>query len=145
MRKAGSRSPSVRAFLDANVLFSLAWRPDGGLRRLREVPDIELITSRYALLEARRNLPDGALPALDEWLRGVDLVPDVMEGALPTGVVLPEKDRPILLSALAANASHLITGDRAHFGAYFRRRFEGLWIGPPAAFLAERGEADPGR
>lgn len=45
-----------RLFLDANILFSAAYRPDAGLRRLWEVPNVELVTSAYAGEEARRNL-----------------------------------------------------------------------------------------
>ena len=43
-------------FLDANVLFSAAYRPDAGLLRLWELADVVLISSDYAVEEARRNL-----------------------------------------------------------------------------------------
>jgi len=38
------------------------------------------------------------------------------------GIILPEKDNPILQAAIAANASHPITGNRKHFGTYFGQR-----------------------
>ena len=53
----------TRVFLDANVLFSAAWRADSGLTRLWEIESIHLVTSPYAADEAERNLtrkrPDG--------------------------------------------------------------------------------------
>jgi uncharacterized protein len=68
-------------------------------------------------------------------MRNIETVPDVLTGKLPEGVSLPEKDRPILLSAIAANATHLITGDRMHFGRYFGRRVAGILIERPADYV----------
>ncbi len=45
-----------RLFLDANVLFSAAYRERSGLLKLWGVPEAQVITSRYAAAEARRNL-----------------------------------------------------------------------------------------
>ncbi len=45
-----------RVFLDANVVFSAAWRENGGLLRLWQSSDTTLLTSRYAYEEAFRNL-----------------------------------------------------------------------------------------
>lgn len=45
-----------RVFLDANVLFSAAYRPDSRLRALWESSDVELVSSEYAVDEARRNI-----------------------------------------------------------------------------------------
>jgi predicted nucleic acid-binding protein len=46
-----------RVFLDANVLFSAAYRSDSGLLKLWKLKRTKLITSTYALEEARTNLP----------------------------------------------------------------------------------------
>lgn len=43
-------------FLDANVLFSAAYRPAAGVLRLWGVRNAALVTSAYATEEARRNL-----------------------------------------------------------------------------------------
>jgi hypothetical protein len=45
-----------RLFLDANVLFSAAYRPGAGLLRLWKLRSVVLCSSRYALEEARANL-----------------------------------------------------------------------------------------
>jgi uncharacterized protein len=129
-----------RVFLDANVLFSAAYRSDSGLRRLWTYRDTtKLLTTFYAAEEARRNLPDDAAQArLAKLLNVVEFVPDILTGKLPAGVVLPEKDRPILLSAIAAAATHLITGDRLHFGRYFGRRIAGVLVERPADYIGRR-------
>ena len=44
----------LRVFLDANVLFSAAWREGAGLLKLWETPGIRLLTSGHAAEEARR-------------------------------------------------------------------------------------------
>lgn len=130
-----------RVFLDANVLFSAAYRADSGLRALWSFrATATLLTTSYAAEEARRNLPDDAARArLEKLLRNVDVVPDILAGTLPDGVVLPDKDRPILLSAIAANATHLITADRVHFGRYFGSRVAGVLIERPANYIGRDG------
>lgn len=45
-----------RLFLDANVLFSAAYRSDARLLRLWKLQSVFLCSSRYALEEARINL-----------------------------------------------------------------------------------------
>lgn len=128
-----------RVFLDANVLFSAAWRADAGLVRLWTLKNCELLSSRYACEEARRNLPTlEQKQRLGELVAGLRLVPDVTTGSLPAGVVLPEKDRPILLSAIHAKATHLLTGDRQHFGALYGQSVAGVTVLRPADFVASR-------
>lgn len=47
-------------------------------------------------------------------------------------------DRPILLAAIAARATHLLTGDVKHFGRLFGRRVEGVVILTPGDYLRGR-------
>ena len=91
MRWGSIRTPSPtrgrvsldRLFLDANVLFSAAYRQGSGLLRLWELPDAELVTSSYALEEARRNLAtDEQRTRLADLMKLVDLV---AEQAAPEG------------------------------------------------------------
>lgn len=58
--------------------------------------------------------------------------------ALSKVASLPEKDLPILFAAIAAGATHLLTGDRAHFGAYFGRQIAQVLIQRPGDYLAAR-------
>jgi predicted nucleic acid-binding protein len=125
-----------RVFLDANVLFSAEWRENTGLLRLWQSSDTTLLTSRYAYAEAARNLETGEqrrrLAAL---MVEIQLVPDRAYGDFPPGVFLPEKDRPILLAAIQAQATHLLTGDKRHFGSLYGQSISGVLILRPADYL----------
>ncbi|WP_337288093.1 DNA-binding protein [Candidatus Methylomirabilis sp.] len=126
-----------RLFLDANILFSAAYRSDGGLRRLWEIPGIQLITSTYAEEEARRNLETSVQhAALSELLRHVKvLIFRPGSSLLPSGLELPDNDRPILEGAIFSQATHLLTGDMKAFGVYYGRTLAGVLILPPATYL----------
>ena len=129
-----------RVFLDANVLFSAAYRSDAGLRRLWRVRDCVLLSSAYAADEARRNLREQRQRSdLDDLLGSVQIVESLPSDSTTVEEAdLPAKDRPILRAAVAAGATHLITGDVTHFGRYFGRRIAGVLIQLPADYLANR-------
>lgn len=128
-----------RLFLDANILFSAAYCQYAGLLRLWELEDTELITSTYAIEEARVNLRENAqLERLDQLVRSMQVVSSLTQPIFPEGVILRDKDRPILSAAISADASHLLTGDVRDFGPYFDQTLEGVLILPPAAYLQRR-------
>jgi predicted nucleic acid-binding protein len=125
-----------RVFLDANVLFSAAYRTGAGLTQLWKLRGVTLITSEYAAQEARLNLSEAAQrKRLDELLSSMHVVATPPSRRLPRGIALPDKDTPIFLAALEAQASHLLTGDKQHFGKYFGRKVGGILILPPAEYL----------
>lgn len=66
-----------RLFLDANVLFSAAYREESPLRRLWRQPRAELITSAYALVEVERHLDAERKRRLQDLVQGMEIVPDV--------------------------------------------------------------------
>lgn len=138
--KRGSSLPRHRLFLDANVLFSAAWRAGAGVAALWTLRGVERITSAYAVEEARRNLPEAVQRLrLGTLLEGIALAPDaVLPRELADALPLPEKDRPILASALVGGATHLITGDVRHFGVLFGTEVHGVRILPPGRYLEER-------
>ena len=108
-----------RVFLDANVLFSAAYREGAGLAKLWTLPGVALMTSRYAEQEARRNLDtDDQRHRLDTLMQRVQRVDEPAEPpALPAEAdTLPPIDRPILAAAVAARCHLLLTGDTRHFG-----------------------------
>ncbi|MGD8866858.1 MAG: PIN domain-containing protein [Gemmatimonadales bacterium] len=126
-------------FLDANVLFSAAYRRESGLKKLWALDDAALITSRYALEEARRNLEEPARQRLERLASRVEIVAEAPDRPLPAGIELPEKDHPILQAAIAAAATHLLTGDVTHFGRYFGHTVAGLLILTPGDYPRQRG------
>jgi predicted nucleic acid-binding protein len=126
-----------RLFLDANVLFSAAYRIDARLLPLWKLRNVMLCSSHYALQEARINLADE-----NQWTGLTELSGSLrlFEGGptpLPAGIFLPEKDAPILLAAIQARATHLLTGDVRHFRAYFGKKIEGIAIMRPGEYLRE--------
>lgn len=127
-----------RLFLDANVLFSAAYRLNAGLIQLWKLKNVTLCSSRYALEEARVNLTDDAqrrrLLELSETIH----LEEADEVALSSKVFLPEKDKPILRAAVASGATYLLTGDVRHFGRYFGKKVEGVTILAPGDYLRMR-------
>jgi uncharacterized protein len=126
-----------RLFLDANVLFSAAHRTSAGLTRLWAIEAAELVTSEYAIIEARQNLAEPEQRArLEELLKGVERrASTTLSPQQRAGVELREKDWPILAGALEAGASHLITGDSRDFGRYFGKKVLGVLVQTPGAYL----------
>jgi hypothetical protein len=127
-----------RVFLDANVLFSAAYREDSPLLGFWRRPGIELMTSGYARAEAERHLNESQRSRLRELMAKVRLVPDVAYD-LPEGLAVRSKDTPIVTAALAAGATHLITGDRRDFGPYYGKKLRGMRVLPPRDYLARPG------
>jgi uncharacterized protein len=125
-----------RVFLDANVLFSVAYGSPG-LRRLwthAAEGRCLLLTSAQAVEEARRNLDSPTQQRrLARMVRQVEIVPQPVELSCP--LELPPEDRLIFLAAAAAGATHLLTGDLRHFGSYYGRRVQGVLVLRPAAYL----------
>lgn len=125
-----------RLFLDANVLFSAAYQEDAGLRQPWSLEEAQLLTSGYALEEARRNLAtDEQRRRLARLAADLELVPEAPSGSLPDELDLPEKDRPIVAAAVQAEATHLVTGDLSHFGPYLGRAVVGIRFVRPAELL----------
>jgi len=132
-----------RLFLDANVLFSAAYREDAPLRRLWRQPRAELITSAYALVEAERHLDATQRRRLADVVEKVEIVPDAPADDLPPGIALRSKDAPILAAAIAATVTHLITGDRRDFGKHYGELIGGVLILPPRDYLESPPEQEP--
>jgi predicted nucleic acid-binding protein len=110
----------IRLFLDANVLFTAAHNPSGKaalIIDLGEKVNWEIISCSYAIEEARRNIsikfPD-YLKRFESLMTTVIKVPSRSGRNCPA--ILPEKDRPILETAIQCKASHLLTGDIKDFG-----------------------------
>lgn len=127
-----------RLFLDANILFSAAYRPGAGLLQLWKLDNAVLCSSRYALEEARMNLGANEQRLRLHRLSQAIHFFDAAQRKLPRGVSLPEKDVPILLAAIEARSTHLLTGDVKHFGRFFGTKIEGIAIVLPGQYLGGR-------
>ena len=81
-----------RVFLDANILYSAAYKDTSALRKLWELVDVVLLTSFYAVDEAHRNLAidkPGQIESLERLIAAMTVVGDPL-----TGFTLPPRNRP---------------------------------------------------
>lgn len=133
----------MRVFLDANVLFSAAYREAASIRAFFELAssaECVLVSSPHALEEARRNLgwkrPE-RLAALEALLAHVEICaePGAARVAWTASMGLPAKDAPILAAAVESRCPILVTGDRTDFQALFGRRLGGTLVLLPAEAL----------
>lgn len=127
-----------RLFLDANVLFSAAYRSNAGLLALWKLKGVVLCSSQYALQEARINLDEEPQRSRLDKLSEALTMFEATGATLPVGVSLPEKDIPILVAAIEMRATHLLTGDLRHFGAYLGKTVAGVTILLPGVYLKTR-------
>jgi predicted nucleic acid-binding protein len=112
-----------------------------GLARLWNLDDVRLLSSAYAIDEARRNLAMDrleAVPRLDQLLESVSCVDSPRGLKLPEHVRLDSKDRPILLAAIHGQAHYLLTGDGRHFRHLYGKRIEGVLVLRPAQYFERR-------
>lgn len=127
----------IRVFLDANILFSAAWCEGTGIGKLWKLPDIQLVTSPYALMEAVHNI-QLKRPSAAERLSDLTALVEAsaMSVILSEHYALPEKDRPILEAAVGSDCAVLLTGDIAHFGHLIGTETEGVKVMTVSLFLA---------
>lgn len=131
----------MRVFLDANILFSAA-KSDGAIRQLLKKLEAALhtlVADGYVQAEAMRNIAAKANAQAISDLEALLIKVEVaavqfaqISGALQSAVLwLPEKDRPVLLAAMALACDVLVTGDSTHFGDGYGKRFGSVMICSP--------------
>ena len=119
-----------RIFLDANILFSVAYGSPGlaPLWEFAEKGFCELMASQYVIEESKRNLnKQEHLNKLGTHLFKVRIVPEA-DPSIPCPIDLPDKDSPVFMAAATAKANYLVTGDVTHFGKYFGQTIMGVRI-----------------
>jgi predicted nucleic acid-binding protein len=134
-----------RFFLDANVIFTAAHNPGGNGRalfRLAAERQLELVSSRYALEEAARNIAVKFPECVGEFnslIASLRLVAEPSQAEIQVAAArrLPDKDVPILAAAIAARASALVTGDRRDFGHLYGTTIEGVGVLTPAEAVSK--------
>jgi predicted nucleic acid-binding protein len=123
-------------FLDANVLISAAWKEGSEIALIWQMSGVRLITSSYVMGEVQRNLHQvGQIERLRVLMRSVQIVSSETLPDLPDAIALPEKDRPILAGAIQAQADHLVSGDKKHFGPLYGKIISGVRITAPSELL----------
>ena len=129
----------MRIFLDANILFSAA-QPAGAIRQLIRALQADghaLVADEYVATEARRNIAGKAKADSQTYLQNLLSQIEISAAHFPANdhaslQWLPEKDRPVLMAAIALRCDALLTGDRTHFEAGYGQTFDGVTIYAPA-------------
>ena len=137
----------MRLFLDTSVLLTASGSAAGASRfivRTAPVRGWTLLTSPWCVEEAVRNLRKLGPKAVGGWQTflqpALTLVPT--ELAFDRALVFPKaKDRPVLLSALGAEADVLLTLDETDFQRVIGAQVYGLAIRTPGQFLLEQRAA----
>jgi predicted nucleic acid-binding protein len=134
----------VRLFLDTSVLLAASGSARGASRFViaEALPHgWELVSSDHCAEETRRNLPKVARSAATAWKN--EIAPRVRfvraSLALDKPLVFPKaKDRPVVITALAARSDWLLTLDEGDFHTKLGREVYGLRIATPGGFLIEQ-------
>ncbi|RFC53015.1 MAG: hypothetical protein DVB22_000088 [Verrucomicrobia bacterium] len=132
-------------FLDTSVLLAAAGSETGASRYVCTQGGPRhgwrLLTSGYCVQETLRNLPKLGSGAALAWTTVVEPVIEIVADvvSLDQALVFPKaKDRPVVISALAAQAGVLLTLDRTDFHASLGPQLYGMDIRTPADFLIEQ-------
>lgn len=134
----------MRLFLDTSVLLAAAGSSRGASRFLISEAVAQgwvLISADYCEEEARRNLAKIGASAEATWTKIVApaLKFTAVQLALDKPLVFPKaKDRPVVISALAARCEWLLTLDETDFHGNLGREIYGMGIATPGQFLIEQ-------
>lgn len=134
----------MRLFLDSSVLLSAAGSKKSLSRLLVTVAANhawELITSAYCGVETARNLTKFESGALEYWKQlesRLIFVPNALTSKRPL-LLAASKDKPALISALAAECEVLLTLDRNDFGIVLNTEVYGMLVTTPRDFLLRQG------
>ncbi len=135
-------------FLDTSVLLAACGSATGAARYLCRNGAGQgwtLLTSGYCLQETVRNVSKIRTAAAATWKSEIQPVLQVVPDALAMGeraLVFPKaKDRPVVITALAAEAAVLLTLDRTDFHGALGRMIYGMSVRTPADFLIGQRKA----
>lgn len=137
----------MRLFLDTSVLLSASGSAKGASRFIvaeAVAQGWDLVSSDYCAEETQRNLPKIGRTAAAAWK--TEIAPRVRliraSLALDKPLLFPKaKDRPVVITALAARADWLLTLDETDFHGKLGREVYGLRLATPGEFLFERRAA----
>lgn len=130
--------------MDANILISATYSELSRFWDFWRMKNVHPVASAYTVGEARRNLLPFQHGRFEQLLAQTELHADPEVCALPAGIQLVEKDRPILAAAIHAHADYLVTGDKHHFKHLYGETISGVCVISPADFLNTNSYRLPG-
>lgn len=137
----------MRLFLDSSVLLSAAGSARGASRFVvteAAAHEWELVSADYCAEEARRNLQKLGPSAAPAWRKTVESAVTFVgvRLALDKPLVFPKaKDRPVVITALAARCEWLLTLDETDFHGNLGREVYGMCVATPGEFLIAQRQA----
>ena len=134
----------MRIFLDSSVILS-ACGSERSLSRLITILAVErewiLVSAAYCRAETVKNLPKFQPPASAHWQNlqaRIEWVPNALTTKRPL-LLTASKDKPVLISALAAKCDTLLTLDTGDFGIVLGTVVYGMHVITPREFLVREG------
>ena len=140
----------MRIFLDSSVILS-ACGSDRSLSSLvaliAKEQGWQMVSAAYCRAETLKNLskfPQAASSRWQDFQARVEWTPNALTTPRPI-LLTASKDKPVLISALAAECDALLTLDTGDFGILLGSKVYGLKVMTPRSFLIERGLVQSGR
>lgn len=136
----------MKVFLDSSVLLSACGSKKSLSRLITEIAfarDWCLISASYCRAETTRNIAKLGEEAVLRWpavQTKIEWVPNALTSQKPL-LLTASKDKPVLISALAAQCAVLLTLDRGDFGQLLGTTVYGMRVSTPRDFLIEEGLA----
>jgi predicted nucleic acid-binding protein len=134
----------VKIFLDSSVLLSACGSEKSLSRLITEIASDRgwhLISASYCRAETSKNIGKLGSEAALRWpdmQSKVEWVPNALTSRRPL-LLTASKDRPVLISALAAKCEVLLTLDKGDFGILLGTTVYGMRVDTPHAFLIGEG------
>lgn len=130
----------MRVFLDSSVIISACGSVKSLSRliwQIHNAHDWQLISSSYCRAEVARNVVKFGDAAVESWSRfsaDIDWVPNALTSERPL-LLAAAKDKPVLISALAARCDALLTLDTGDFELLLGTEVYGMLRTTPRDFL----------
>ena len=134
----------MRLFLDSSVLLSAAGSEKSLSRLIMTIADQwewDLVTAFYCRDETNRNIGKFPPKAAIKWKALQDdlsFTPNALTSNRPL-LLTASKDKPVLISALAAKCDALLTLDTGDFGILIDTKVYGMLVTTPRSFLIALG------
>ena len=134
----------MRLFLDSSILLSVAGSEKSLSRLIVKIADEwgwDLVTAFYCRDESNRNIvkfPPKAAKAWKALQDDLSFTPNALTSNRPL-ILSASKDKPVLISALAAKCDILLTLDTGDFGILIDTKVYGMQVTTPRSFLIAQG------
>ena len=134
----------MKIFLDSSVVLSACGSEKSLSRLITELAadrGWHLLSAVYCRAETSKNLGKLGVAAVARWPEmqaKIEWVPNALTSSKPL-LLAASKDKPVLISALAARCEVLLTLDKADFGLLLGTLVYGMKVTTPRDFLIQAG------